>query len=358
MPVRFFITISIFFILCARGAAWAKEPYVRLEVQGRLLEGILLAANEDQAWLLARDGQLATFAPQHVRQYSALPDTFRSLSQAEIRGMLLREFGQGFEVSGVGHYLVVHPVGTRDRWAQRFEDLYRAFVRYFAARGWELTPPAFPLVAVVYPRQDDFWRYAQREGMTPTPGVLGYYSPITNRIVMYDAAGEAGQDWSINAETIIHEATHQSAFNTGVHSRFGPSPRWVVEGLGTLFEAPGVWQAPRYPHLSDRIARSRLEAWRQWAAGRRPADAVAQLVRSDRLFGEDPVGAYAEAWALTFFLSETMPRHYGAYVRKTAAVPQFAAYPASQRVADFVAVFGSDWRMLDARMRRFLAELK
>src|SRR5436190_8860041 len=41
-------------------------------------------------------------------------------------------------------------------------------------------------------------------------------------------------------DTMIHEATHQVAFNTGLHSRIGENPRWVVEGLATVFEAPGV----------------------------------------------------------------------------------------------------------------------
>jgi hypothetical protein len=188
--------------------------------------------------------------------------------------------------------------------------------------------------------------------------VLGYYSPVTNRIVMYDATSLGGQDWSVNAETIIHEATHQSAFNTGVHSRYGQVPRWVVEGLGTLFEARGVWQSHRWPSQSDRIQRSRLAAWRAWSAARRPPDAVAQLVSSDRLFQDDPTGAYGEAWALTFFLSETMPEKYFAYLQKTAKLPRFADYPAPQRLADFVAVFGSDLKMLDARLKRFLDGLK
>ena len=86
-------------------------------------------------------------------------------------------------------------------------------------------------MAVVYPRQADFWQQAAREGMKQTPGVLGYYSPITNRILMFDAAapGGGGFDWTTNAETIIHEAAHQSAFNTGVHVRFNDPPRWLVE---------------------------------------------------------------------------------------------------------------------------------
>lgn len=345
-------------LLCVTANASGGEPTIRLDVEGRTLEGLLVAASEQRAWLLTRDGQLAQFSPQLAQRYAALPTGFRALSQAEIRGLLLREFGQGFDVSGVGHYLVVHPAGTRDRWAMRFEELYRAFVHYFAARGWELRPPEFPLIAVVYSHQSDFWRYAQKEGMEPTPGVLGYYSPITNRIVMYDATSLGGQDWSVNAETIIHEATHQSAFNTGVHSRYGQVPRWIVEGLGTMFEARGVWHSHRWPSQSDRIQRGRLAAWRAWSAARRPPDAVAQLVSSDRLFADDPAGAYGEAWALTFFLSETMPEKYFAYLKKTAKLPRFTDYPTPQRLADFVAVFGSDLKMLDARLKRFLDGLK
>lgn len=338
--------------------ALGGEPTIRLETEGRVLEGLLLAASEQQGWLLTRDGQLARFSPKLAHRYAALPGGFRALSQAEFRGLLLQEFGQGFEVSGVGHYLVVHPAGTRDRWAMRFEELYRAFVHYFAARGWELHQPAFPLIAVVYPRQSDFWRYAHKEGFSPMSEVLGYYSPLTNRIVMYDATSLGGQDWLVNAETIIHEATHQAAFNTGIHSRFSEAPRWIVEGLGTLFEARGVWQPHRWPNQSDRIQRRRLAAWRAWSTTRRPPDALAQLISSDRWFTEDPNGAYAEAWAATFFLSETMPEKYVAYLKKTAAVPRFAEYPAPQRLADFVSVFGSDMKMLDARLKRFLDGLK
>ncbi|MFN9752880.1 MAG: DUF1570 domain-containing protein [Planctomycetota bacterium] len=29
---------------------------------------------------------------------------------------------------------------------------------------------------------------------------------------------------------MVHEATHQIAFNTGIHSRFAPMPRWFTEG--------------------------------------------------------------------------------------------------------------------------------
>jgi hypothetical protein len=309
--------------------------------------------------LLARDGQLVEFPPAKAQEHSLLPGSFRSYSQAEIRGQLLREFGQGYEVSGVGHYLVVHPAGQKDQWAPRFEALYRSLVHYFAARGWQLSEPRFPLVAVVFPRQSDFQRHAAREGVPPASGLLGYYSLVTNRILVYDVTAQSNLDWSVNAETIIHEAAHQAAFNTGVHSRFGTAPRWVVEGVGTLFEARGVWQSRSYPNQGDRINRGLLNAYRQYvASGRRPAGAIGELVSSDRMFQANPSIAYPEAWALTFFLSESEPKRYFAYLSKTAATPAFSQYRAPDRLKDFTDAFGSDLKMLDARMQRFIAGLK
>jgi hypothetical protein len=169
---------------------------------------------------------------------------------------------------------------------------------------------------------------------------------------------KSGQDWSQNADTIIHEAAHQTAFNTGVHTRFAESPRWVVEGLGTMFEARGVWQSGTYPQQSDRINRGRLTAWRNYAERRRATSAIGDIVSSDRPFRSDADGAYAEAWALSFFLMETMPKKYIEYLNRTAAAPVFGDYPTSKRLSDFTVSFGTDLQMLDARMRRFLAGLK
>ena len=125
-----------------------------------------------------------------------------------------------------------------------------------------------------------------------------------------------------------------------------------------MFEARGVWQSRAYPNQSDRINRGRLEMWRQYAKSRRRGDAIAQFVSSDRAFGSDPNDAYAEAWALSFFLIETSPKKYIEYLGKTTATPVFSEYSSSQRLKDFTDVFGSDLAMLDARMQRFIAGLK
>src|SRR5262245_43854241 len=214
-------------VLAVTSSLPAADPLLRFDLPGRTVEGTPLAWSEKEIYLLGRDGQLIEFPPEQGKNPSKLSGGFKSLSQAEIRGQLLAEFGQGYEVSGVGHYLVVHATGQRDQWAPRFEELYRSFRHYFAARGWNLMEPRFPLIAVVYRRQTDFARQAAREGLTQAGGVLGYYSPTTNRILMFDP--DDSPQWSGSAETIIHEAAHQTAFNTSVHNRFSATPRWVVE---------------------------------------------------------------------------------------------------------------------------------
>jgi hypothetical protein len=85
---------------------------------------------------------------------------------------------------------------------------------------------------------------------------------------------------------------------------------------------------------------------------------LAKIVAGDDLFRSDMRMAYAEAWALSFYLSETQPRQYAAYLKRTAARAPFRQYAAAERTADFTAVFGDNWRMLEARFLRFMAEVK
>ena len=68
--------------------------------------------------------------------------------------------------------------------------------------------------------------------------------------------------------------------------------------------------------------------------------------------------AYAEAWALSFYLTETQPRQYGQYLKRTGSRPPFRQYTAAERTADFTALFGDNWRMLEAQFLRFMAGVK
>jgi hypothetical protein len=335
-------------------AGTPNDWMLRLTLAGQQIEGTPLRWNAARVHFLARDGRLWDFRPEEVTAFQKTADRFQPYSVSELRAALLREMGDRYEVSGTGHYLVVHPRDQRDRWAERFEDLYRSFFHYFSVRGLSPSPPRFPLIGIVCRDQRDFQRYAAAHGTPASPGVLGCYGVESNRIVLVDLGGDSL--WQRSAAVIIHEATHQTAFNTGIHSRFAPPPLWVAEGLATMFEAPGVHDSRRWPRQADRINREQFRQFQSLARRHRP-ELLASLVASDDVFRASPAAAYAEAWALTFFLAETEPRKYARYLALTAARPPFSSYTAAERTADFTAVFGSDWRMLEARLLRFMAGL-
>jgi hypothetical protein len=333
---------------------------VEATVKGRYVEGGPLTWSDERVILLARDGQIWDFAPDDAQNYRKTFSYFAPYSSREMQERLEGEFGRHVEVTATGHYLVVHPAGQAEVWAGRFEQMYREFVHNFGVRGISTNQPELPLVAVVFTKRDDFARYSLGEGFRLTGNVLGYYSPKTNRVVLVDVAGgnTTAPDWRQNAATVIHETAHQVAFNTGVHNRFAVTPRWLAEGLGTMFEARGVWDPQTYPAERDRINRGRLADFKANATARHTAGTLQELIASDRPFERDVIAAYAESWALTFYLAERQPREYAEYLRKTAARPNFVAYTAPQRIADFTSIFGDDWRMLDARVARFIGELR
>jgi hypothetical protein len=352
-------------ILVLTGLTWPaigwSAPTIQLLLDGQTITGAPVAWSDHQVMLLARDGHLWQFHPDDTREFVQVSSDFRPFSQSEIRGRLLREFGTQFDVSGTGNYLVVHPRGKRDQWATRFEELHRSFVQYFSVRGFLPTTPHIPLVAVVFHSQPEFAQYVDRQGGTVHPATLGFYSTVTNRIILYDVT--AGQSdaahWYVNADTIIHEATHQMAFNTGVHNRFAPPPRWMAEGLATVFEARGVWNHRQNRDLSDRINRSRLETFRRLAAsGQLDGTLSSFLGDSDRWFFTQPTLAYAQAWALTFYLTEQQPAQYMRYVARTAAREPLTTYQPSDSLREFTDIFGPDVKMLEARCWRFIQNLK
>jgi hypothetical protein len=339
-------------------ASEGAEFMFRARVDGRMIEGKPLAWTDSQMLLLGRDGRLHDFNPKLAKEAQKTAPRFFGFTTSDMKPALQKEFGKQFDVSTTRHYLVVHPASERDLWANRFEDLYQRFTHYFRVRGFTPDEPLFPMVAVVFRNKNEYFAHAANGGTPLRPGTLGHYDPQSNRVFLFDATAGSTTDWSENAETIIHEATHQTAYNVGIHRRFAVAPRWLVEGLATMFEARGVWDAHSDQSRADRINRARLLDFQDYVATRRKPGALLQMLTSDIMFRSDTAGAYAEAWALSFYLCETQPQLYAKYLSKTAARSPFSDYPAAERMADFQEIFGSEMKMLETKFLRYLADVK
>ncbi len=331
----------------------------RARIDGQMLEGRPLEWSATQMLLLGRDGQLYEFNPKLAKEAQKTSPRFFGLSSSEMKSVLQHEFDQRyFDVSATRHYLVVHPAGERDQWADRFENLYTQFNHYFHVRGFDIAEPPYPLVAIVYRNQDEYFKAGAASGAPMRPGTLGHYDPKTNRVFLFDSSDKTGGDWTQNSDTIIHEATHQMAFNTGIHRRFAETPHWLVEGLATMFEARGVWDVHADQTQADRINRGRLADFQVYVAKRRKFGSLLAELSGDQLFDTDVSAAYAEAWALSFYLSETQPRKYAAYLQRTAEREAFTEYPAADRVRDFEDIFGSEMKMVETKFLRYMADIK
>jgi hypothetical protein len=353
---RFAAALACLLFVPALAAADPAPFMMRAVVNDREIEGQPLAWASRQILLLGRDGALYDFDPVDAKHSKKTAKAYAGYSSGEMQALVRTEFDRRWDISISTHFVVVRPRGRGADWARRLESLYSGFTHYMSVRGFRLNEPPTPLVAIVFHNRDAYYQYAADNGTTLGEGTLGHYDGQTNRVYLYDAETGADADWSSNSETIIHEATHQTAYNTGIHHRFAAQPRWVVEGLAMMFEAPGVWSAASFHTQRDRINRHRLEYFRQ-GADKRAENWIGALVASDRPFETTPFDAYAEAWVLAFYLCETRPQEYSAYLARVANRKLFTDYTPADRVADFTSEFGHELKQLNSQVLKFVEKL-
>lgn len=320
--------------------------------------GALLAEDAENYVLLQRDGRMKVLARAGSSEPKVRSKQFSPYSVQAMQDALRDEFGKNYEVSQTEHYLVVHPKGKFQPCAVPFEDQYIRSQQYFRLRGVQTREPDFPLVAVVLNSRDEFDRFLETyQPENAQQQVVGYYSPRSNRTITYFQTGSGSQQ-AETFETLIHEATHQIAYNTGIHSRYSPMPRWFTEGLATMFEAKGVHNSGAFPGRQYRANKKWLESVRVSHPPGKSSGLLADLISSDELFRRDPQKAYGLAWAVTFYLAETQPEKYSLYIQRVAGKKSFQDYSSQQRLEDFIKVFGNDLDELESRVLRFIAEFK
>ena len=359
-----------------------EEVMLKIQSSSGTYQGKVLALGKRNLWLMQQDGQLKFLSLGKVEQSVRLPEPFRPWKSTELRSALLREF-PGYTVESTGHYVVCAEQGKAKQYARIFEEIYRSFRSYFSVRGFEVPEPSVPLVAIIFPNHADFARYAREDGIVPFPGLLGYYLRTTNRVALYHESsakvsprlplsssysnqmrkqivnswtGSSSMNQSV-LDTMVHEATHQIAFNTGLHSRIGEYPKWVVEGMATVFESSEIQQGKKSRDPKTRINRNRFLWFQEYREKRRSEKALLHLIESDAHFSKQPLDAYAEAWAFSFFLMEKRPSHYTRYLKRIAKRDPLEPYTSKERMEDFAAIFGRDLRWLDIWFLRFMDKL-
>ena len=348
-----------------------------ISVDGRLL----VEAQDGGLLLMARDGTLWTATPDELVQRTTDPAPFAPFSPDELSQRLLAELPRGFDVHRTAHYLICYDTSrVYAQWCgSLFERLYMAFTNSWQKKGFELKDPEVPLVAIVFADRGSYVKFAKGELGDAAGSIVGYFSLRTNRMTMYDLTGVESQGRfgprgrgtnaaQINqvlsrpeaeqiVATIVHEATHQIAFNCGLHQRYSDCPVWFSEGIGTYFETPDLSSSRGWRGIGE-VNRSRLAQFRKYLSSR-PADSLRTLLADDRRF-RDPkqaLDAYAEAWSLTYYLMRQRPQQYVEYLKLLSAKGPLLEDGPETRLDEFRKVFG-DLETLDVDFLRYMSRVQ
>ena len=351
---------------------------IRRDGQTVSVEGRVLVTAEDGGMLVkARDGVLWAVQPDELVERTTDDAAFEPLSSEEMAERMLRDLPPGFQVHSTAHYVI--PYNTSRAYAEwcgsLFERLYRAFTSFWTYKDFELAEPEFPLVAIVFADKRSYVDFSRAEVGDAVEAIIGYYSFRTNWMVMYDLTGieslnrygggrrRSSQideflrrpDAPRTVATIVHEATHQIAFNRGLHARYSDCPLWFSEGVAQFFETPDLRSSKGWRTVG-RVNQVRLAQFHDYLR-RRPADSLATLIGDDTRLKDTGTAqdAYAEAWALTYFLLKRHPQQYVEYLKLLSAKKPLLWDDPETRLAEFKQAFGEDLQKLDTELVRTMA---
>lgn len=312
---------------------------------------VLVTATDGGFLLRADDGQLWTVQPERLISRTSDDEPLVPISREEAGKRLLGQLPAGFQVHQTAHYVICH--NTTDEYVEwvgsLFEQAYTGFYAYWKNKGRKLPDAEFPLVAIVFADQRSFAEYARPEIGELVDSVIGYYKLQTNCMITYFLNNNERR-----VATLVHEAVHQLSYNSGLQTRMADNPYWVSEGLSTYFETPDS-SAKGWRNIGgvNQVNLNRFQAYLH----QRPVDSLTSLIRDDQRFRNpsEATSAYAEAWALNYFLLRTKQKEYVAYLQTLASGPLMREPDPRARVQAFQDAMKVDLETLDRQFLQYMA---
>jgi hypothetical protein len=372
------ILLEIFFSSVTGISAMDRITFRRDGKEQQVTGRLLVTAQDGGLLLLERDGMLWAVSPEEKEKLTSDDSPFKPLTREELTKKILAELPAHFDVINTAHYLIFYDTSKPyASWCgSLFEGLYKAFTNYWKRKGFTLTEPEFPLIAIVFADRAEYIKFSKPELGDAGGSIVGYFSLMSNRMTMFDLSGletnggarGRGTMAQINqilsqpqaqqtVATIIHEATHQIAFNCGLHTRLSDCPSWFSEGIALFFETPDLRSSKGWSTIGG-INYPRLDRF-QNNLQTRPADSLETLITTDKRFHDPKQGldAYAEAWSLTYFLIHQKPKEYIAYLKLLSQKKPLLTDKPEKRKEEFEKIFGN-LKKLDEEFLRYMGRLK
>lgn len=273
-----------------------------------------------RAWLACTASSL--LGARALAQATKPPRTRPSDQQAEddVQARAQQAGLKPFRTSRTAHYLGIGdaPEAFREKALSICERLADDYLEHFHFKGFDdVKKPTSRLVVVMLAGPKSYEAFT---GEQAQPGVGGHYDLESNRLVIFDnrlldQANQA-QAKEANLVSLVHEATHQLTYNTGLLERSSDVPVCVSEGLAMYAEVRSASGKSRLGQVNSGRLEGLLQAQRSGVAWL----PLEKLLVDDRLFDGDGTQAtvqlaYAESWLLVYTLMQT-----------TELVPSFRRY--------------------------------
>ncbi len=289
------------------------------EGAGRQLQGTLVVEAQDGGILLEdAAGRIHILKPADFNDRVDSDQPFIHLTDDELAAEMLQRAGANFAIQQTPHFTLCSAASDiyTAYCGRLLEKVLEEYVKFFDKSKLNLHTPTFRLPVMIFRDASRFQAFAKlQHPETDFSEVPGYYSIRDNQMLISGLSGDrsfrtnselirALKKNSRQVETIVHEAVHQLAFNTGLMVRYADNPMWLSEGLAVYFEGASgrsstVWSRPGEP---SRVHLPRLKAILKGNSG--PELPLSDLVGSDAAFlsSQQLANAYGKGWALTHFL--------------------------------------------------------
>ncbi|MEN9555985.1 MAG: hypothetical protein RLZZ232_2271, partial [Planctomycetota bacterium] len=261
--------LLIISVLLFHGTLQAGEGPRLIEVRDSVQawSGRLLAKDDKYSWIMTETGGVWQLETSKLTGFRVLADEFRTVTPAKLYSKLRAEVPEEYEVAQSARFIVAAGSGRASTYAAYLERIYRDVVHFYQSHGVAVTEPTVPMAVLLFSDQYEFRAYCERDNTRWSDDLRGYYSLQTNRVALFDdrttawsseepmdnpasrqpahlrglpetAARSLSKVSPRTLDTLVHEVVHQISYNTGVHSRFGRNPQWLVEGLAMHLETP------------------------------------------------------------------------------------------------------------------------
>jgi hypothetical protein len=129
---------------------------------------------------------------------------------------------------------------------------------------------------------------------------------------------------------------------------------WFSEGIAMFFETPDLTSSRGWRSIG-KVNRPRLGHFRRYVQ-KRPAGSLETLISNDDRFRDTSLtqDAYAESWALTYFLLERYRDRYMEYLDSLSEKKPLFYDNEETRLQEFKDAFGANLKKLDSQFVRFV----